>query len=148
MQHIIEELTNEAKQTCTDYLENKVKPLLNKIIECLIQFQPNNPNLYIAKWIENNNILSSNISTTIAPQTQFNNKLYLHKSLIRPESIDHFNFYYSNLFECVLCKDTLFDAVSCTTCNKIFCSALFIILKDGTISISLLFPLYCHNFRL
>ena len=40
MQHIIEDLTNETLQTFTeDYLENKVKPFVSKIIECLIQFK-------------------------------------------------------------------------------------------------------------
>ena len=103
----------------TDYLDSHIKPLISTIIENLIQHKPENPNLYIIKLIEN---FSKNTNTSLVnPNEQALNKLYLHKSLIKPESEDYFNFYYTSKFECVICKDTIFDPISCEGCGSNFC---------------------------
>ena len=49
------------------------------------------------------------------------NKDLLNKRLIKPGSKDYFDFLYTKHFECILCKEILFDPVCCSNCNGIFC---------------------------
>ena len=101
---LIETCTNPIPTDSTsEYLNSKVKPLFGKIIEDLIKFKPEDPNLYILKWAKNNSLskpsTTSNLQSKESNQNLTLDRVYFHKSLIKLECEEYFNFYYSNVFK-------------------------------------------------
>ena len=50
-----------------------------------------------------------------------NKKLLLNRVLIKEECKELFDFLYAKHFQCIICRDILFDPVLCNECNGVFC---------------------------
>ena len=74
-------------------------------------------------WIQVNFVLTTIKSTQSDNNINYSikNKDLLLRRLIKHSSRSYFELFYSKYYECLICKDILFDPVQCNKCNEIFC---------------------------
>ena len=53
--------------------------------------------------------------------SELQEKILLNRFLIKPSCKETFDYLYCKHYQCILCKDIIFDPVYCSDCQAVYC---------------------------